>query len=172
MEDKLVSNKEYDEIEISKYGKKKIKTNKRIFSNRFLGTIFMMIISTSLILILFIHINPKIITNNSQKESQPKYKTGLEKNSLIFDKDKLNEKALKMKLKIYPLPQYFLHRTDYALLNIFKLVKLNKEDIDINRFILALNKTIYNHPVLLSRFHKEDDGEIYIDYRPDLPPEI
>ena len=172
MEDKLVSNKEYDEIEISKYGKKKIKPNKRIFSNRFLGTIFMMIISTSLILILFIHINPKIITNNSQKESQPKYKTGLEKNSLIFDKDKLNEKALKMKLKIYPLPQYFLHRTDYALLNIFKLVKLNKEDIDINRFILALNKTIYNHPVLLSRFHEEGDGEIYIDYRPDLPPEI
>ena len=49
MEDKLVSNKEYDEIEISKYGKKKIKPNKRIFSNRFLGTIFMMIISTSLI---------------------------------------------------------------------------------------------------------------------------
>ena len=47
-----------------------------------------------------------------------------------------------------------------------------KEDIDINRFILALNKTIYNHPVLLSRFHEEDDGEIYIDYRPDLPPEI
>ena len=52
------------------------------------------------------------------------------------------------------------------------MVKIKKEDIDINRFILALNKTIYNHPVLLSRFYEEKDGEIYIEYRPDLPPEI
>jgi hypothetical protein len=88
------------------------------------------------------------------------------------DREKLNEIALKSKLKIYPLPQYFLHHTDTALLNIFKLVKLKIEDIDINRFLKALNKTIYNHPVLLSRFHEEDDGEIYIEYRPDLPPKI
>ena len=172
MEDKLVCNKDYDEIEIVKYGKKKNKSNKRIFTNKYFVTILMMLIPILLILILFIYINPQIITNNSVKESQTKYKTGFEKDTLIFDKDKLNEIALKKKLKIYPLAQYFLHRTDNALLNIFKLVKLNKEDIDINRFISALNKTIYNHPVLLSRFYEEDDGEIYIEYRPDLPPEI
>jgi len=96
----------------------------------------------------------------------------LDEKLIISDKDKLNEIALKTKLRIYPLPQYFLKRTNYALLNIFKLVKIKKEDIDINRFILALNKTIYNHPVLLSRFYEEKDGEIYIEYRPDLPPEI
>jgi hypothetical protein len=109
------------------------------------------------------------------KEFQSKQKKRLdefEENQIISDKDKLNEIALKTKLRIYPLPQYFLKRTNYALLNIFKLVKIKREDIDTNRFILALNKTIYNHPVLLSRYYEEKDGEIYIEYRPDLPPEI
>ena len=36
------------------------------------------------------------------------------------DREKLNEIALKSKLKIYPLPQYFLHHTDTALFLYFK----------------------------------------------------
>ena len=80
--------------------------------------------------------------------------------------------ALKTKLRPYPMVQYFLQRTNFALINIFKFTKINKEDIDVNKLLKALNKTIYNHPVLLSRFHKNDNGEIYMEYRPDLPPEI
>jgi hypothetical protein len=172
MEEEFISNKEYDEIEISKYGKRKINTNnnnKHLY--KYIYTIFILFVF-SILLILYIYLHSEININDKlSEEFQSKDKNNLEENN-ISDKDKLNEIALRTKLKMYPLAQYFLKRTDHALLNIFKLVKINKEDIDINRFILALNKTIYNHPVLLSRFHKEDDGEIYIDYRPDLPPEI
>ena len=172
MEEKFVSNKEYDEIEISKYGKR---TKKNKEKNKYQYAIISLIISSMLILFIFIILYPEIKTNYLSKEFQSKQKKGLdelEENQIISDKDKLNEIALKTKLRIYPLPQYFLKRTNYALLNIFKLVKIKREDIDTNRFILALNKTIYNHPVLLSRYYEEKDGEIYIEYRPDLPPEI
>ena len=169
MEEEFVSNKEYDEIEISKYGKRAKKNNEK---NKFQHIILSLIISSMLMLFLFIFIYPEIKINYLSKEFKSKPNNKLDEKLIISDKDKLNEIALKAKLRIYPLPQYFLKRTNYALLNIFKLVKIKKEDIDINRFILALNKTIYNHPVLLSRFYEEKDGEIYIEYRPDLPPEI
>ena len=89
-----------------------------------------------------------------------------------ISKDKLNDIALKAKLRPYPMVQYILQRPNYALLNIFKFAKINKEDIDLEKLVIALNKTIYNHPVLLSRYHKDDNGEIYMEYRPDLPPKI
>ena len=173
MEEEFISNKEYGEIEISKYGKRKINTNnnnKHLY--KYINTIFILFVFSILLLILYIYLYSEININDKlSEEFQSKDKNNLEENN-ISDKDKLNEIALRTKLKMYPLAQYFLKRTDHALLNIFKLVKINKEDIDINRFIIALNKTIYNHPALLSRFHQEEDGEIYIEYRPDLPPEI
>ena len=170
MEEEFVSGQKYDEIEISKYGKKSNKAKEE--KNKYKQAFISIIISSILILILFIFIHSKIKTNHLTEEFQSKSQSKLNEKDAISDKDKLNEIALKSKLRIYPLAQYFLKRTNYALLNIFNLIKIKKEDIDINRFILALNKTIYNHPVLLSRFYEEDDGEIYIEYRPDLPPEI
>ena len=170
MKEELVSNKEYDEIEISKYGKRKIKSNKRKDNKNYLYSIFILI--TVVIIILFIYTYPQLVTKNLSEEINIKQKKDLDEKQIISDKDKQNEIALKTSLKIYSIAQYFLKRTNYALLNIFKLVKIKREDIDLNRFIKALNKTIYNHPVLLSRFHEEKDGEIYIEYKPEFPPEI
>ena len=170
MEEELVTSNEYNEIEVTKFGKKKNKLNKEKGKKNLLIATAFILFSTMLILFLFIYLFFPINTNTLAKEFQSEKKNNL--NIIIDNKDKLNEIALKSKLKMYPLPQYFLHHTDTALLNIFKLVKLKIEDIDINRFLKALNKTIYNHPVLLSRFHEEEDGEIYIEYRPDLPPKI
>ena len=170
MEEELVASNEYNEIEVAKYGKRKNKLNKNKGKNKFLIATSFILFSIILILILIICLYIPINTLTSSKEFLSQKDNNL--NKIMDDREKLNEIALKSKLKIYPLPQYFLHHTDTALLNIFKLVKLKIEDIDINRFLKALNKTIYNHPVLLSRFHKEDDGEIYIEYRPDLPPKI
>ena len=106
-----------------------------------------------------------------EKEANPKSQNQKIRN-IISEKDKLNEIALKTKLIPYPMVQYFLQRTNFALVNIFKLAKIKKEDIDINKLLNALNRTIYNHPVLLSRFHKNEKGEIFMEYRPDLPPKI
>ena len=170
MKEELVSNKEYDEIEISKYGKRKIKSNKRKENKNYLYSIFILI--TVVIIILFIYAYPQLNTKNQSEEKNTKQKKDMDEKQIISDKDKQNEIALKTSLKIYSIVQYFLKRTNYALLNIFKLVKIKREDIDLNRFIKALNKTIYNHPVLLSRFHEEKDGEIYIEYKPEFPPEI
>jgi len=111
--------------------------------------------------------NPNVVII---KESNPKNENKI--NDEISEKDKLNEIALKTKLIPYPMIQYFLQRKEYALVNNFKFAKIKKEDIDINQLLYALNKTIYNHPVLLSRFHKNENGEIFMEYRPDLPPEI
>ena len=172
MKEELISNNEYDEIDIAKYGKKKKNSIYTRRSNKYIKIVFMTFISMILILILFIYTYSHLNNIHSLEELQSKRKNNLNKEPLIYNKDKLNEIALKTTLKMYPLAQYFLQRTQHALLNIFKLVKIKKDDIDINLFIKALNKTIYNHPVLLSRFHKESDGEIYIEYRPDLPPEI
>ena len=170
MEKELVASNEYNEIEVAKYGKKKNKFNKNKGKNKFLIATSFILFSIILILLLIICFYIPINTLTSSKEFLSQKDNNL--NQIMDDREKLNEIALKSKLKIYPLPQYFLHHTDTALLNIFKLVKLKIEDIDINRFLKALNRTIYNHPVLLSRFHEEDDGEIYIEYRPDLPPKI
>ena len=161
----MVENNEINENEISKYGKKK-NFKKKNTKNSFIN---FLLISFFLIIIFF------VLQNSSQriifvKESNPKNQNKIENE--IFEKDKLNEIALKTKLKPYPMVQYFLQRKEFALVNIFKFSKLDKEEIDVNRLLNALNKTIYNHPVLLSRFHKDEKGEIFMEYRPDLPPEI
>ncbi len=164
----MITNNDKEEIKISKYGKKKDLSNKS--NQKFRNTFFIFIASlfTFFILLFILKIkNPNIIII---KESNPKNENKI--NDEISEKDKLNEIALKTKLIPYPMIQYFLQRKEYALVNIFKFAKIKKEDIDINQLLYALNKTIYNHPVLLSRFHKNENGEIFMEYRPDLPPEI
>ena len=168
MEIKLITNDEIDKNEISKYGKKKNlkKKNGKKLKNNFIN---FLLVSFMLIIMFF------ILKNSSQrivliKESNPRNQNKIDNE--ISEKDKLNEIALKTKLRPYPMVQYFLQRKNFALVNIFKFAKINKEDIDVNKLLNALNKTIYNHPVLLSRFHKDENGEIFMEYRPDLPPEI
>ena len=168
MDEEFLSTTDSKNIEISKYGKKRNSSNnnKNLFKSITMAFLLM------LIFIFFILLITKLPShkNNFLIESNPKTKKDIEKE--IYEKDKLNEIALKTKLHPYPMVQYFLQRTNYALVNIFKFAKIKKEDIELDKLIYALNKTIYNHPVLLSRFHKDENGEIFMEYRPDLPPEI
>ena len=166
MEEELITYNKKEEIKISKYGKKKKFINKKIFKIKKYSIIFL-ILSLSLIFIFF-NFKNLIQRNILSKEENSKNK----KINEISEKDRLNEIALKEKLIPYPMIQYFLQRKNFALVNIFKLTKIKREDININQLLYALNKTIYNHPVLLSRFHKNEKGEIFMEYRPDLPPEI
>ena len=168
MDEEFVSENESNKIEIIKYGKKKnvIYKNNHKFHNIYT---ILLLISVYTIIIFFISKfqSHKI---NVRQEKNPQTQNDIEKE--ISQKEKLNEIALKAKLRPYPMVQYFLQRTNYALVNIFKFAKIKKEDIDLDKLLIALNKTIYNHPVLLSRFHKDENGEIFMEYRPDLPPEI
>ena len=166
MKEELFLNEDSNEVEISKYGKKKKTENK---NKRKLEYIYI----SSLLLLVFLFITIFIskdssIDLNFIKESNNKNGKNLQ--YVISDKDKLNEIALRAKLHPYPMVQYFLQRTKNALVNIFRLAKFRKEDIDVNRFKDALNRTIYNHPTLLSRYHKDENGEIFVEYRPDIPP--
>ena len=168
MKEEFIINGDSSEIEISKYGKKKRTENKNkqklknIYISFFLLLVFLFII-------IFI-LKDSSIDFNFTKESNNKNGKDLQYD--ISEKDKLNEIALRTKLHPYPMVQYFLQRTKNALVNIFRLVKFRKEDLDVSRFKNALNKTIYNHPTLLSRYHKDENGEIFVEYRPDIPPEI
>ena len=168
MEEELIAYNKKDEIKISKYGKKKNILNKNRFKFKN-STIVLLLLFLSLIFIFLIFENLAQI-NILSKEENPNTKKIIKDE--ISEKDKLNEIALKTKLRPYPMVQYFLQRKNFALVNIFKFAKIKKEDININQLLYSLNKTIYNHPVLLSRFHKNEKGEILMEYRPDLPPEI
>jgi hypothetical protein len=171
MEEEFVSEKDYNEIKLSKYGKKKNSANKsknKYKSVSLISLTFLLMIIFITIIIYISKFPPHKI--NIIKETNSKAQNEIEKE--ISEKDKLNDIALKAKLRPYPMVQYILQRPNYALLNIFKFAKINKEDIDLEKLVIALNKTIYNHPVLLSRFHKDENGEIFMEYRPDLPPEI
>ena len=55
MKEELISNNEYDEIDIAKYGKKKKNSIYTRRSNKYIKIVFMTFISMILILILFIY---------------------------------------------------------------------------------------------------------------------
>ncbi len=166
MKEELILNEDSNKIEISKYGKKKRTENKNKLKikNIYIALLFLL---AFLFIIFFISkdsSNVFILTKESNNKSDKDLQYD------ISEKDKLNEIALRAKLHPYPMVQYFLQRTKNALVNIFWLAKFKKEDIDVNRLKNALNTTIYNHPTLLSRYHKDENGEIFVEYRPDIPP--
>ena len=166
MKEELFLNEDSNEIEISKYGKKKRTENKLKLKNIYISFLLLLFF---LFIIIFIWKDSSIDFNFTKESNN---KNGKDIQDDISEKDRLNEIALRTKLHPYPMVQYFLQRTKNSLVNIFRLAKFKKEDIDVNRFKNALNKTIYNHPTLLSRYHKDENGEIFVEYRPDIPPEI
>lgn len=168
MEEELTTNNECSEIEISKYGKKKSPSNKNKL--KFKNSYAILLTLSAFIFIVFYFSQNSSSTITLSQESNPKEKNEMHEDT--SELDKLNEIALKTKLHPYPMSIYFLQRTNDSLVNIFKLAKLKKEDVDVNKLKNAINRTIFNHPVLLSRFHQDENGEIFIEYRPDLPPEI
>ena len=86
--------------------------------------------------------------------------------------DVLNNEALNQKHIPYPMILHFLNLTNAAFLNIFNLIKLKKEDINIKKLIQALYVTLLNHPCLLSQFHNEENGTTFIEYKPNILPRI
>ena len=176
MKEEFISDNKSNIIEITKYGKKKNHSNKKQFNKKKCIIYSSLLISTLLILIIIILselYSSQIKINTTFSKELNTINKKIEKDDFSeMDKDKLNEIALKKKLRPYPIIQYFLKKTKSALLNVFNLSKMKKEDIDLDKLKYALNKTIYNHPSLLSRFHKDEKGDIYMEYRPDLPPKI
>jgi hypothetical protein len=159
MKEELFLNEDSNEIEISKYGKKKRteNKNKQKLKNIYISFLLLLVF----LFIIIFNLKDSSIDFNFTKESNNKNGKDLQYD--ISEKDKLNEIALRTKLHPYPMVQYFLQRTKDALVNVFRLAKFKKEDIDVNRFKNALNKTIYNHPTLLSRYHKDENGEIFVE---------
>jgi hypothetical protein len=167
MKEEFISNNESNEIEITKYGKKKNHSYKDKLNSKKIIIYSSLLLSTLLFLTITLF---ELYSSQNNKTFSKELNENDDCSKL--DKDKLNEIALRKKLRPYPIIQYFLKRTKYAFLNIFKFSKIKREDIDIDKLKYALNKTIYNHPSLLSRFYKDDKGDIYMEYRPDLPPKI
>ena len=68
-----------------------------------------------------------------------------------------------------------LYMVDYQLktpmstmYNLFTLLKFDKDDYDMNRMAEALETAIKNHPVLLTTYSFNDDGEIVQTYTPEV----
>ena len=173
MEEEFIQNNEPNGLKILKFGKKKHISNKnKLHSKNIIITSLILSILLIIIVLFFLLFNSKSNSYIFNRESNDKNQNKIKIDNDVSELDKQNAFALKQKLRPYPIILYFLKRTKDAFLNIFKLSKIKKEDIDVNKLVYALNKTIYNHPVLLSRYHKDDNGEIYMEYRPDLPPKI
>ena len=86
--------------------------------------------------------------------------------------ESLNEKALK---KPHRLTAEQLYMVDYQLYtpmstmyNLFQMIKLDKEMLDVEQMAVAVDKAIKAHPALLTAFNFNEDGEMQQTYRPDL----
>ena len=85
--------------------------------------------------------------------------------------DSKNEKALKT---VHSLTTEQLYMVDYQLYapnstmyNLFTMMKVDKEDFDIERLAGALEAAIRNHPALLTTFEWNEDGEVVQRYTPE-----
>ncbi len=90
--------------------------------------------------------------------------------------DEKNDKAIKSE---HPLTTEQLYMVDYQLYtpkstmyNLFSMLKVDKELIDLEKMAKALEAAIKNHPALLTTFGFNDDGEIVQKYSPEVFEEI
>ena len=134
MEEELTTNNECSEIGISKYGKKKSPSNKNKL--KFKNSYAILLTLSAFIFIVFYFSQNSSSTITLSQESNPKEKNEIHEDT--SELDKLNEIALKTKLHPYPMSIYFLQRTNDSLVNIFKLAKLKKEDVDVNKLKNAI----------------------------------
>ena len=74
-------------------------------------------------------------------------------------------------LKLFPLFEFFLEKSDTKYINLNIILHFNKEDVDKNRLVEAIKKTVRNQAILQSTFYKEN-GRYHIKFNPNLYPEI
>ena len=87
-----------------------------------------------------------------------------------------NARAMKVD---HPLTVEQLYMVDYQLYtpkstmyNLFTMMKLDKEQFDIEKMAEAMHTAIRNHSALLTTFHFNEDGEIIQRYTPDVLQDI
>ena len=74
-------------------------------------------------------------------------------------------------LKLFPHLELFLENSGAKFLVANLILHFNKEDVDKNRLVEAINKMVRNQAVLQSTFYKENE-RYHIKFNPNLYPEI
>ncbi len=90
--------------------------------------------------------------------------------------DVKNAEALK---KDHPLTAEQLYMVDYQLYtpmstmyNLYSMMKVDKDDFDLEKLVETMHTVIRNHSALLTTFHFNDDGELVQRYTPEVEREI
>ncbi len=90
--------------------------------------------------------------------------------------DEINDEALR---KVYPLTteqiymiDYQLYTPDSTMYNLYNMIKFDKDIMDMDMLVDALNKTIRNQPVFMTEFFFNEDGEICQKYSEDNFEEV
>ncbi len=85
--------------------------------------------------------------------------------------DEINDEALK---KVHPLTteqiymiDYQLYTPDSTMYNLYNMVKLDKNIMDMDMLVNAVNTAIKNQPVFMTEFFFNEDGEICQKYSED-----
>lgn len=92
------------------------------------------------------------------------------------DMEHANQKALEHAQyltteQVYML-DYQLYTPKSTMYNLYQMIKFDKEIIDMEKMAQAVNKTIQNHPALLTTFFFNEDGEPMQKYSPELFTEV
>lgn len=164
-----------EENSISKYGKNHNKSSqsKKTFHFKPFIIVTLFLLFLIVVLISFFSFQTFSTFNSSVNKT---YKIDSKLRSGTPELDALNEQAMHLQdLVPYPMQLLFLKRTNAALLNLFCFIRFKKSDIDLDRLIYAVNATIYNHPILSSRFYKDEKtNKIFIrkQFDPEKIPKV
>ena len=100
-------------------------------------------------------------------------------NHLNADGESNEEKNAKAMKVPHRLTAEQLYMVDYQLYtpmstmyNLFQMVKFDKDMLDTEGLAVAIKKSVFAHPALLTAFNFNEDGEMMQSYRPDLYEEI
>ena len=90
-----------------------------------------------------------------------------------------DEKEMESRTKKHPLTIEQLYMVDYqmytpnsTMYNLFSMMKLDKELIDMERMAAVMKEVIAKHPALLTRFSWDKDHSLVQSYHPELQQEI
>lgn len=90
--------------------------------------------------------------------------------------DEINDEAL---TKVHPLTteqiymiDYQLYTPDSTMYNLYNMIKLDKNVMDMDMLVAAVNKAIKNQPVFMTEFFFNEDGEICQRYSEDNFEEV
>ena len=156
MEDKFITEDNSRESPILKYGKKSKHKSK---SHSFLTLLTTIIILSFSILFIYLLFSSK--TNNNFVIDKKSLETQFNGNSSL---DKLQEIALNLPLHPYPTQQFFINKTNTALLNAFIFIRFEKTNTNLTKIKETIIKVIKNHPVIFSKFSLNKNGDIFIKY--------